>query len=754
MSTGAGLIRAVPPPDERRPQGFEPVAPEAASEWLKFTHSLWHNRLLVIACVLVSLVLATAYNYTARPRYEAVAQIQITKTQVDLTPGSAIIEGVSAEWIETQYRMIVGKSLITKVVSRYDFTSSRELATGPMRSPIELIRTKLFGRTNDGFGQGIEVAPAVAAFRSRITVRPVARTNLVDLVFRAYDPTFAAMAANGLAQTYVDESRSDRSDQSAEATRWLEARLQAEQQQAKSSYEALRSFEEKNGSSNLEARLRLAEGRLQQANSQLLEARSEKASKKAYLDQLRRMTPAELTTLPELSASSSFQSMRKDLVDLELRRVDLDQSLGPKHPDVVALDHRIQSLQAALAAEAKGVFRNAEGAYEAASRQESMLAGSVAAVEAELSSLRDKSPEYQTLKRDADTSNEMAQQLARRGKEADVESAVTDRTVRLVEPAEVPRGPVFPDRNGNLQIALLVGFATGVLLVLARERLDTTLKTPDDIREALGIPFLGFVPDLSTVSDMAVKSSLNALRHPTSPLSESYRVIRTNVMATAASMNARVLLITSIHPGEGKSTTALNLAAAIAQTGATAVLVDSDLRRPTVHSNLNLPRSPGMRDLLTRAGSYRDIVRAGPVPGLWAVTSGATSENPAELMGCEEMRNLLRDLAATYDWVVVDAPPVGGMADALIIGGLVDGIVLVVEGNRTTKAVAADGVAQLAAVGGGLLGAILNRVDVKRNSYYLSRYATGYYGGYGQYGAVYSRYSGSVRKSGAGRSEK
>lgn len=746
MSSAGGVLRVVPPPDDRRFPGLEPPPPpESASEWVRFTHSLWHSRALIAACVVVSLVLATVYNYTARPRFEAVTQIEIRKTRPNLTPGQEVLEEVTPEWIETQYRMLVGKSLLTKVVERYGFAASPELSTGPMRSPIELIRTKLFGPAPTDFGPGIPVAPAVAAFRSRVTVRPIPRTSLVELVFRAYDPRFAAMAANGLAQTYVDESRSDRTDQSTEATQWLEARLQAEQEQARSSFEALRSYEDRSGSSNLEARQRLVEAKLQQASTQLLAARSDKASKKAYLDQLRRMTNAELLTLPELASSASFQAIRKDLVDAELRKAEIDQSLGPKHPDVVALETRIQSLRSSLLAEARGVVRGVEAAFEAASRQEAVLEGSVAAAQAEMASLRDKSPEYQTLKRDADTSNEIAQALAKRGKEASVESAINDRTVRLIEPADVPTRPVFPDRTGNLQIALLVGLATGVLLVAAKERLDTTLKTPDDIRDSLRVPFLGFVPDLKTVSDVVTKHGLSAIRHPTSPLSESYRVIRTNVMATASALNARVLLVTSIHPGEGKSTTALNLAAAIAQTGASAVLVDSDLRRPTVHSNLSLPRSPGLKDLLSRGGSFRDAVRQGPIPGLWALTSGGIPDNPAELMGCEEMRTLLVDLAKAHDWVIVDAPPVGGMADALVIGGVVDGIILVVEGDRTTRTVAADGVAQLTSVGGRVMGAILNRVDVKRNAYYLSRYATGYYGGYGYYGAVYSRYSAKPR---------
>lgn len=755
MSSAGGVLRAVPPPDDRRPPAPEAFAqPEGVSEWVKFTHSLWHNRFLVLACVVVALVLTTAYNYTARPRYEAVAQIEIQKTRPDLTPGADVVSAVTAEWIETQYRIMVGKSLITKVVEKYDLTSSPELSTGPMRSPLELVRTRLFGRQIEDFGPGIAVAPAVSALRSRITVRPVPRTSLVDLVVRAYDPRFAAMAANGLAQTFMDESRSERVDQSTEATRWLEARLKTEQEQARSSFEALRNYEDKSGSSNLETRQRLVEARLQQANSQLLEARAQKASKKAHLDQLRRLSSTELLTMPDLAGNAAFQAMRKELVDAELRKTDLDQSLGPKHPDVVALDTRISTLRSSLLTEARGVVRAAEAAYEAADREEAILIASVNSAQAEMAALRDKSPEYQTLKREADASNEIAQALAKRGKEASVESAINDRTVRIIEMAETPQSPVFPDRTGNLQMALLVGLGVGVLLVAARDKLDTTLKTPDDIREALRVPFLGFVPDLTTVAEAAAKStSLSAIRHPASPLSESYRVIRTNVMATAGSIDARILLVTSIHPGEGKSTTALNLAAAIAQTGATAVLVDSDLRRPTVHANLSLPRTPGLRDVLTRKVPFVEVVRPGPIAGLFALSAGATPDNPAELMGCEEMRVLLAALAKSYDWVIVDAPPIGGMADALVIGGVVDAIILVAEGDRTTKTVAADGVAQLHSVGGRVLGAILNRVDVKRNAYYLSRYATGYYGGYGYYGAVYSRYSTSGRHE-SGRKEK
>ena len=707
----------------------------------------------MVACVVVSLALATAYNYTARPRYEAVSQIRIQRSRPDLSPGKDIAEAVTPEWIETQYRIIVSRSLLKKVVERYDLTSSGELATGPMRSPIELIRNKFFGGSPNEFGAGMQVAPAIAAFRSRVTVRPVPKTTLVDLVFRAYDPSFAAVAANGLAQTYIDESRSNRSDQSVEATKWLEARLQAEQDQARTSFEALRSYEDKSGTSNLEARQRLAESKLQQASTQLLAARSDRASKKAYLDQLRRMTPSELLTLPELSTSVTAQALRKDLSDLEVRKAELDQSLGPRHPDVLGLESRLQALRANLSSEARGVVRGVEASYEGASRQEAVLAASVTAAQSEMASLRDKSPEYQTLKRDADTSNDVAQALAKRGKEASVQSAVDDTTITLMESAEVPKAPVFPDRTGNLEIALLVGLATGIFLVAAKERLDNTLKTPDDIRDTLGIPFLGFVPDLKTLTDAPARTNISSLRHPASPLSESYRVIRTNTIAAAGAADARVLLVTSIHPGEGKSTTALNLSAAIAQMGANAVLVDCDLRRPTVHSNFGVLRSPGLRDLLSGTAAIRDVVRSGPVPGLFAVTSGATPENPSELMGCEEMRTLLKDLRSGYDWVIIDAPPVGGMADALVIAGLVDGIILVIESDRTTKAVAADGVAQLASVGGRVIGAILNRIDVKRNAYYLSRYATGYYGGYGYYGAVYSRYSGTPRPP-EGRAEK
>lgn len=727
MTEPGSPLRAVDTGESRRPGASDTTADAGGPELLRLFHAVWQSRWLVAACVGVALLIGTAYNYTARPRYEAVAQIQITRTAPTLVPGAPVLETVSPEWIETQYRILVGKTLLTKVVERHHFESHGELRMGPLRSPLEVVKTRL-GIGPPDESAALALAPAVAAFRSRITVRPVPRTNLVDLVFKAYDPVFAAGAANALAQTYIDESRSERVDQSAETARLIGDRLQAEQQEAKNTLEALRVFEQQSGTGNIEALQRAAEARLSEASGRLIATRAETASRKAYLDQLRRMSPDEIATLPELSGNASLQGLRRQMIDLQSRKADLDQSLGPRHPDVLAIVTRLRGIEEQITAEGAGARRAAEAAYEVAMRQEATVQATVDSAQREIASLREKAPQYESLKREAEASNEVAEALARRGKQASVEGAVTDRRVRLVEPAEVPARPAFPDRTGNLEVALVIGLGMGIGLVVAREKLDGGIRTPDDVRAALGVPFLGLVPEIGSAAGSSGRGPLSALKLPASELSEAYRVIRTNVMAVAGSR--RTLLVTSIHPSEGKSTTALNLAAALAQTGQTAILVDADLRRPTVHANLGVPRVPGLREAIERGLAFREVVRESAVAALASIPAGTTPENPAELLGSEEMRRLLRNLPSAYDWVIVDAPPVGGMADALVLAGLCDGVILVIEGERTTRSVAADGVGQLAAVGGVTIGAILNRVDVRRNSYYLSRYASGYHSRY------------------------
>jgi capsular exopolysaccharide synthesis family protein len=266
------------------------------------------------------------------------------------------------------------------------------------------------------------------------------------------------------------------------------------------------------------------------------------------------------------------------------------------------------------------------------------------------------------------------------------------------------------------------------------EHADQTLKTPEDVKEQLGVPFLGMVPDTARPGKTgpALASPL-ILRNPRSALAEAYRVIRTNLIFSAPDATGRTMVVSSVNPSEGKSTNVLNIAASLAHNDARVLVIDADLRRPTIHQHFNVPSTPGLSDLIVGKSTREEAIRATPLKGLDVLPCGYIPPNPAELLGSARMRELVEDLRQKYDWILVDAPPILAMADAPVIASMVDGLLLIVAAERTQRAAALRALDQISGVGGSLVGVLLNRVNLQRNSFYFGQYYGEYYTSY--YGA-------------------
>lgn len=406
----------------------------------RFAHALWHDRGLVGACLAVSLGLSTAYNYTVRPRYEAAATIEIAKAPAAPAAGP----GISNMTMTAD--TLFSDATLTDVLSRYRFDSSQDLAAGPLRTPLQSIGSRFFGgaaiSSERDRGSGV-----VLAFRSRISVRPIPGTSLVDVAFEGYDPEFSIVAANGLARTLVEESMPRISDEAVEATRWLTNRISAE---ARKPGDAARSVD-------FAARQAAAETRLRTATGQLAVARSQARAEKEHLDHLRRMTPEDLMQLPELSSNASFQSARRDLTDLEARMADLGQSLGPKHPDMQRTQARIGELRAILAGTIADLLRRVEAAHKTAEREAAASDAGVKDAEAAVAALRNEAASAHAVPQKPQPPVEVAAE----------EPRIPDLIVRLARPASASI-LVFPDRGGNLAISLLLGLLAGTSFVGAR----------------------------------------------------------------------------------------------------------------------------------------------------------------------------------------------------------------------------------------------------------------------------------------------
>jgi succinoglycan biosynthesis transport protein ExoP len=390
------------------------------------------------------------------------------------------------------------------------------------------------------------------------------------------------------------------------------------------------------------------------------------------------------------------------------------------------------------------VVRAAESAYHTALAQEARLGANLEAVKKEAQETNRKTIEYSVLKRDVDTNRQLYQELLTKTKQAGLETELKTTNIRVVEKAEVPRGPVSPNKIRNYEIAIVFGLFGGVFLALGFEHLDNSFKTPDDVREQLGVPFLGMVPDVGAGGPGGLARGPNAsqmMRNPGSAVADAYRVLRTNLIFTSAERTGRAILISSAGPGEGKTTTLANLAVAFAHNGAKVLAVDADLRRPTLHQHFARQKTPGLTDLIVGKAAASQAIQTTRIEGLQLLACGYVPPNPAELLGSPMMRQVLDAFRAHYDWVLIDGPPLLAMADAPIVCSLVEGVVLVLGAEMATKPSVQRAIDQVKNVGGKVIGIVLNKVNLARNSYYYSQSYGEYYRSYYAEGANAGRKS-------------
>jgi capsular exopolysaccharide synthesis family protein len=446
---------------------------------------------------------------------------------------------------------------------------------------------------------------------------------------------------------------------------------------------------------------------------------------------MKSLPPSQLASFPLVLSNTALQPLRSQLAELQRQQARLSETLGEKHPEMVRVRAEIRALEDKIAAESQTVIHSVETDYETARQQEASLQASMEAVKREMLELNNQTVEYEVLKREVEANKQMFRNLTTRSKETGLESELKATNIRITEKAEIPRALYLPNRPRNYQLALIIGLGLGLGLTVLVEQLDNTLKTPEDVKHHLNLPFLGMVAEVNARrGPNAPPASPIILKNPRSALAESYRVVRTNLMFSSAETTGRAVAVSSVNPAEGKSTTVVNVAASLTQNGAHVLIVDADLRRPTIHQHFGLSNAPGLSDLIVGKVPVSEVVRATSFKGLEVLPCGYIPPNPAELLGSASMRDLLTALRSHYDWILLDTPPILAIADTAVLSRWVDGLILVVAAERTGRPAIERTIDQLTRVGAKVLGIVLNRVDLERNSYYFGQYYGEYYKSY------------------------
>ena len=744
---------------------------EAVPDLLEYWRVIQKRYATVLVVLLVVFMIGLFATFRGKPVYEARALIEIQKENPDVPTLQELfqIEGVSDAYIETQNRILKSENLARRVITQLGLEKLPEFAR--RSGSWQLARQKpATAPVRPEFGVSAAADKNVPEevlknFEERLTVEPVKRSRLIEVTFESDDPNIAAQVVNTLTSAYIDANLEARWQAAQKASDWLSQQLLGMKAKLEKSEDELQKYGRGNGLLFLETEKGTSENivvqRLRELQQELTKAQADRYAKESLYRLLEERNYAEL---PGVFDNKLIQDLTSKLADLQRDQSRLSANFNPNYPRVKELQSQIDESKAMLDAERARAAAGIANDYKAAVSHEEMLQQAFMEQERQANDIAGKSVQYNILKREADTNKQLYVGLLEKLKETGVSSSLKATNIRVVDTAYPPKKFARPRILLDLSITLIVGMCLGIAAAFLQEHLDNTLKSSEDIERFLQIPALGAVPAMELSANprrmhgfqitapLLDAEKLNKPNghighngsngakdgaqltppwnrievqdgsdHPNGALAEAFHGLRTSVLLSTAKRPPATLLVTSAQQGEGKTTVAANLAASLAQLGDSVLLIDADLRRPSLQKFFQVSRSTGLVNYLTGDSDWRSLVwQAAPI-GVSVLFCGPVPPNPADLLSSEYMRSLIREASKEYKFVVLDSPPLLNLSDSRILATLVDGVILVVGGGTTPRELVQRAYLSAVDAGSHVIGATINFADV-RNDYYYSGY--------------------------------
>ena len=713
------------------------------------------RRWTIITFFAVVVITVTIHTFTATPIYEATARLIIDKENPNVVSIQEVmaVDASGTDYYQTQYKIIESRTVAREVIRhlhldeseeffpkpRDDFISNlkrsvQETITFWKDSLFSLLKTEDEG-TSEALGEYEPGSALVSGFIARIKVKPIRNSRLVDVSFQAKDPALAAKIVNTLASAYIGQNLETKLIAVKDAVRWLHNRIEEERKRVEKAEQALLRYKEKHNivtdfSSDVE---KITAQKLAQLNVRVVEEESKRVEAETRYKQAMALkgSPDMLDSIPEVLNNELIRQIKSMEVGLYKRMSELSKKYGQKHPRMVAIDSELKTLQKRKTKEVNRVVNSLKNEYRVALARENSLKAALAKQKKESLELNQKAIEYGVLRREVESVRQMYELLIKRFKETSLTEDMRTGNIRIIDRAEVPRHPVKPKKRLNILLAIIVGLVTGIGLAFFFEYLDNTIRIPEDVRSHLNIPYLGHIPAIAVDgnSDGGERSDLVTLHSPRCAASEACRGIRTSILFSSAESTPQVILVSSSGPQEGKTITTTNLAITMAQSGSKVIILDCDMRKPRIHEIFQLSGEKGLSNILAGDCNVTEAVAHTRIPNLDTIICGPIPPNPSELLGSSRMTRLLDILRKHYARIIIDSSPIAAVTDAVILVRFADGIVLVVRAGETPREIVKNGLGQLQAVNGHILGAVLNGVDMGMDShYYYHQYYYYYHG--------------------------
>lgn len=601
------------------------------------------------------------------------------------------------------------------------------------------------------------LSPYVNVLKSKLKVESLPESNILEISFEHTDKELAAAIVNTAVDNFIKRSWNSRTEKFTGTSDWLERSTRELKAKVSQAEAALGEYTTRNGIDTPDGKQTLTAEKLSAMHVQVMKASTERMLNESLYDEVKR---GRVNQVPEAFSDSKTAALKQKLGELQVEQSQLNVTYGPENPKVAEVEQKIKVLQKQIADNQRLMEEKLKSDYDRSVRNEAELKRALETTKAETVQQNQAGIRFATLQAELDTARNLYTEFLNKTKQADLQLVEQHRNLKVVETAELPGAPIGPQRFRTILIGLFVSLIAGIGLAFFLEYLDNTVKSVEDIERIAQLPTLAVIPSIATITAKAMSGQkkredssqgLSVRANPDSAMAvspgngkltklvtldqlssvvEAYRMLRTSVLLSAAGNPPKTILFTSGQPGEGKTTTAINTAISLSQLGASVLLIDADLRRPTVHRVFKMGQSQGLSTFLSRQVEIDPLINKLWVPNLSVLPCGPIPPNPAELISSERMRLLLKELGEKYDHILIDSPPLINVTDPVILSTMVDGVILVVQAGRSTRDIVRRARQELGSVGAKIFGVVLNNLDIKREGYdsYLATYGNYGYG--------------------------
>ena len=715
--------------------------------WRIVRRRLW----VPISVVAVTVTLTTLYMLRSASIYEGKTTIQIDQEDriVDFKNFAVNMANDDANYINTQLRNLASQRIAYRVAKTLDLEHNPAFLGGRLIAGVKPVLEVAQGQTDEQ-AEMTRLETITDRLLGSVSFQPVRETRLVEIRFRHEDRELARKVADTWAEVFDTTTRESRHNSTRDSRTFLERSISDYKIKVKEAEEQLQNYRLEKQVLDWGEKDTLVLTRLSGLNNMLLAAEDERKKAQALYEASRMST--DPSQLPEVQKNETIIHLGKRLIELKQQQAQLAVQYTDEWPAVKQVNEQVKQVEGELHEAQKGIVIGIDNQYKAAVSRENSIRGDFVKQRADALQQSQGAITAKLLDQDIKTNRAMLDKLMESYGEVEITSAGLKSNIRITEHSALPRSPVAPKRLNNILLSFVLSLIGGIGLVLFLDYINNKIETVEDIDRYLKLPALGVIPmfegnkpnkllgrgghSKELVRTNAVTRGASMILtdiDATSSVAESYRQLRTALLLSSAGHAPRTLLITSSQPAEGKTTTSVNTAISLAQTGAAVLIVDADLRRPRVHKIFGLKNNAGLCNFLTGDTDLASLVQVA-MPNLYVLPVGPLPPNPAELLGSSRMKQVVETLSQNFDSVVIDSPPVASFADSLILSALVDGVIIVVKGSVTPREMAQRTKSLLQSVGAKILGVVVNQIKLQPHDYYYysTYYSRYYYGDEGQ----------------------